>query len=212
VRAVDLLRASLRELPADERPPPDVVGVSTTPVPASLRAFTDDRRRFRVSAAAVALTSAQDISSGYGAALGFWYRPVERLGVGVSLVGPLVGARFRASTGSATIRQELAQLRATVDVWGPGRFGLGPVLGAGVFHLQAQGEVAPPLNGEASTVWSFAGSGGVEAHLDLTDSLVLGGSVQGLLLTPRPVVAIDTELEELGQPLLLAALGLGVSF
>jgi hypothetical protein len=32
------------------------------------------------------------------------------------------------------------------------------------------------------------------------------------VLTPRPVVAIDTELEELGQPLLLAALGLGVAF
>jgi hypothetical protein len=212
VRAVDLLRASLRELPADERPPPDVVGVSAKPTPPSLRAFTERRELFQVSAAAAALMSAQDISSGYGAVLGFWYRPTERLGVGISLVGPLVGARFRASVGSAALRQELGQLRVTFDVLSLGRFELGPVLGAGVYHLQAQGEVVPPLNGETSTVWSFAASGGVEARLELTETLGLGGSVQGLVLTPRPVVAIDTELEELGQPLLLAALGLGVAF
>lgn len=212
VRAVDLLRASLRELPVDERPPPDVVGVSTQPAPRSLRSFTAQREQFQVSAAAAALTSAHDISNGYGAVLGFWYRPTERLGVGINLVGPLVGARFRASVGSAALRQELAQVRATFDVLSVGRARLGPVLGAGVYHLQAQGEVAPPLNGETSAVWSFAASGGAEARLELTEVLALSGSVQGLLLTPRPVVAIDTELEQLGQPLLLAAIGLGVAF
>jgi hypothetical protein len=177
-----------------------------------VRAFTRRRERFRVSAAAAVLTSVQEISSGYGAALGFWYRPTERLGIGLNLVGPLIGARFRASSGSATLRQELGQLHATFDVLSPGRFELGPVLGAGVYHLQAQGEVLPPLNGETSTVWSFAGSGGIEARLKLTEALALNGSVQGLLLAPRPVVAIDTELEELGRPLLLVALGLGVAF
>lgn len=212
VRAVDLLRASLRELPNNERPPPDVVGVSPSPPPPELRAFTERRAPFRVSAAAVALTSAHDISNGYGAMLGFRYHPVDRLGIGIDLVGPLVGARFRASNGRATLRQELAQVRAAFDVLTPGRLELGPVLGAGVYHLQAQGQVAPPLNGLTSSVWSFAGSGGVEARLKLTDALTLGGSVEGILLTPRPVVAIDSELEELGQPLLLAALGLGVAF
>ncbi|HVY25644.1 MAG TPA: hypothetical protein VHB79_03805 [Polyangiaceae bacterium] len=212
VRAVDLLRASLRELPIDQRPPPDVIGVSVTPAPPAVRAFTERRTHFQVSAAAAALASTQDISSGYGATLGFWYRPTERLGVGVHVVGPLVGARFRATTGSATLRQELAQVRATFDILSSGRFELGPVLGAGVYHLQAQGEVVPPLNSKTSGVWSFAGSGGIEARLHLTEALALGGSVQGLLLSPRPVVAVDTELEELGQPLLLATVGLGVAF
>jgi hypothetical protein len=212
VRAVDLLRASLRELPADERPPPDVVGASNEPAPASLRAFTKQREHFQVSAAAAALTSAQEISGGYGAVLTVWYRPTERLGVGIGLVGPLVGARFRASVGSAALRQELGQVRGTFDLFSLGPLVLGPALGAGVYHLQAQGEVVPPLNGETSTVWSFVASGGVEARLELTEVLALSGSVQALLLTPRPVVAIDTELEQLGQPLLLAAMGLGVAF
>lgn len=212
VRAVDLLRASLRELPIDERPPPDVVGVSPSPPPPEVRAFTERRPHFQASAAAAALASMRAISSGYGAALGFRYHPSERLGIGVDLVGPLVGARFRASTGSASLRQELAQVRATFDVLTPGRFELGPVIGAGVYHLQAQGQVEPPLDGRTSAVWSFAGSAGLEARVKLTEALALGGSVQGLLLTPRPVVAVDTEMEELGQPLLLAALGLGVAF
>jgi hypothetical protein len=212
VRAVDLLRASLRELPPGERPPADVVGVSRAVASPSLRAFAAERDRFLVSAALAALTSYRDISNGYGAALALRYRPNERFGIGLSLVGPLLGARFRASTGSAHLRQELGQLQAGLQVLSPGRFELGPMIGAGVYHLQAQGEVVSPLNGRTSAVWSFVGSGGIEARLKLTRALVLGGSVQGLLLTPRPAVAVDTEVEELGQPLLLATAGLGVAF
>lgn len=212
VRAVDLLRASLRELPPGDRPPPDVVGVSRAPAPPSLRAFTAEPNHFQVSAAAVALTSYGSISNGYGAGLGLWYRPTERIGVGLSLVGPLLGARFRASTGRASLRQELGQLQLSLPISSPGRFEFGPVIGAGIYHLQAQGEVEPPLNGRTSTVWSFAASGGLEARCKLTRALALGGSVQGVLLTPRPVVAVDTEREELGQPLLLASAGLGVAF
>jgi hypothetical protein len=212
VRAVDLLRASLRELPVDERPPPDVVGVAAGPAPDSVRAFTAERARFQISAALVVLASARDISTGYGAALGLWYHPTSRLGLGVWLVGPLVGARFRAENGSASIRHELGQLRATFNVLEPGRLELGPVLGAGVYHLQAQGDVAPPLSARSATVWSFAGSAGLEARLRLSEAVWLGAAAHGLLLTPRPVVAIDQSAEELAPPLLVASTGLGVSF
>ena len=53
---------------------------------------------------------------------------------------------------------------------------------------------------------------GLEARLELSEALSLGASLQGVLLTPRPVVAVDSASEELGQPLLLATLGLGVAF
>src|SRR5205085_9016256 len=53
VRAVDLLRESLRELRAGERPPPDVVGVSAAPAPAAVRTFTD-AAHFQISAAGFA--------------------------------------------------------------------------------------------------------------------------------------------------------------
>jgi hypothetical protein len=211
VRAVDLLRASLRELPPDERPPPDVVGVSAAPAPRELRAFTK-QGRFWVSAAAAALSGAHDVTNGYGPSLAFWLRVTSRLQLGAFLGGPLVGARYRSSNGDAVVRQELGQLRAMFNVLEPGRFELGPVLGAGVYHLQAQGDVQAPYSSQSATLWSFAGSGGVEARLGLSEALWLTGSAQALLLTPRPVVAVDNASAELGQPLLLAAVGLGVSF
>ncbi|HEX2873946.1 MAG TPA: hypothetical protein VHP33_21975 [Polyangiaceae bacterium] len=213
VRAVDLLRASLRELPVDERPPPDVIGVGSKPAPEAVRAFTQaEPARFQVSAAAVTLGSLREVSNGYGASVGFWYRPTERLQLGFLVVGPLVGARYRSPNGDAVVRQELGQLRAGFNLLGPGVLELGPVLGAGVYHLLAQGDVRAPFTGQSAAVWSFAASGGLEARLRLTETLSLGASLQGLLLTPRPVVAVDSASEELGQPLLLATLGLGVAF
>lgn len=212
VRAVDLLRESLRELPVDERPPPDVVGVTPAPAPRAIRAFTAKPARFRVGAAAAALGVTGGISTGYGAALSFWFRPVPRLAVGALLVGPLVGARYRSPNGDATLRQELVQARALFNLLEPGAVELGPVLGAGAYHVQAQGDVQAPFASQEAATWSFVGSGGIEARWELGASVSLGGSVQALLLTPQPVVAVANETQELAQPLLLAILGLGVSF
>jgi len=211
VRAVDLLRESLRELRAGERPPADVVGVAAAPAPAAVRTFAE-RARFEISAAGFALGTARRISNGYGAGIGLWYRPTSRLGVGAVFVGPLLGARYRSDNGDASLRQELAQLRATFNLLKPGRLQLGPVLAAGAYHLQAQGEVELPFAARSASVWSFAGSGGVEARLELGGEVSLNAAVHGLLLTPKPVVAVATASEELGQPLLLASVGLGVAF
>lgn len=211
VRAVDLLRESLRELRAGERPPADVVGVAATPPPAAVRTFTD-RARFQISAAGFALGTARHISNGYGAGIGIWYRPTTRVGVGAVFVGPLLGARYRSDNGDASLRQELALVRATFNLLQPGRLELGPVLAAGVYHLQAQGEVTAPLAARSASVWSFGGSCGVEGRWELGGAVSLNAAVHGLLLTPKPVVAVDTASEELGQPLLLASVGLGVAF
>jgi len=210
VRAVDLLRESLRELRGSERPPADVVGVEAAPPPAAVRAFTEPTR-FQLSVAAFALGAPSSISNGYGAGLGLWYRPTPRLGVGAVLVGPLLGARYRPGNGDASLRQELGQLRATFNLLGPGRFELGPVLAAGGYHVQAQGHVAAPLAARTASVWSFVASFGIEARLDLVGGLSLNAALHGLLLTPQPLIAVDTNSQALG-PLLLASLGLGVAF
>jgi hypothetical protein len=211
VRAVDLLRESLRELRAGERPPPDVVGVAAAPAPPEVQTFTE-RTRFEISAAGFALGTTRRISNGYGAGIGIWYQPTTRLGLGAVFVGPLLGARYRTDDGDASLRQELGQLRATFNLLQPGRLAFGPVLAAGVYHLQAHGEVEAPLAARSASVWSFAGSGGVEARLELGRAVSLNAGVHGLLLTPKPIVAVDKATEPLGQPLLLASIGLGVAF
>jgi len=212
VRAVDLLRESLRELRPDDRPPPDIVGVSATPAPPAVRTFVGNTRNFQLSAAGFALATHTSTSNAYGAGLALGYRPIPRLALGVLLVGPLLGARYASKLGTASLRQELGLLRATFNLLRPGRFELGPLLGVGAYHLHAQGEVESPLTSQSATVWSFAGSCGVEAQFAFADAVSLNAALQGLLLTPRPVVAVDTESEVIGQPLVLASLGLGVAF
>jgi hypothetical protein len=211
VRAVDLLRESLRELRAGERPPVDVVGVAAAPAPPAVETFAA-RERLQLSAAGFALVTTSSISNGYGVGIGFWYWPTARFGVGALLVGPLLGARYRSANGDASLRQELGQLRATFNLLKPARLAFGPVLAAGVYHLQAQGEVETPFAARTASVWSFAGSCGVEGRLSLTGAVSLNAAAHALLLAPEPIVAVDTESEALGQPLLLASVGLGVAF
>jgi hypothetical protein len=128
------------------------------------------------------------------------------------VVGPLLGARYDARTGSASVRQELALVLGSWNVLPDGALRLGPSLGAGVYHLRAQGEVTKPLRSKSGSMLSFAAAAGVAAELKLTASLSLGLTVDALLLTPEPVVAVDTSQGNANNPLVLASLGLGVAF
>jgi hypothetical protein len=211
VRAADLLRASLRELSPGERPPVDVVGVAPEPPPPAIRAWSAPLPRWELRAAGGVLGAGR-FGPAFGASLVLFFRPVPRLGVGLALLGPLLGARYDATTGSASIRQELALARGSWNLLPAGAWRLGPILGAGVYHLQAQGEVTPPLRSLSAGMFSFACTGGLDVELDLSQVVSLGASVEALLFTPEPVVAVDTSQGNARQPLLLASLGLGVAF
>ncbi len=214
VRAVDLLRASLRELEPGERPPMEVIGVDPGPTPQQVREFSAEPSLFQLRAGALALGVASEVGGAYGVALAAEYRPLRSVAVGLLAAGPLVGASFAANQGAASLRQELGLVRASFNVLASSSdtVELGPVLGAGVYHLEAHGQVDPPLVSESDEVWSFAGSGGVEAEVHLTSDLSLQAEVFALLLTPRPAVAVASESTELAAPLLCASAGLGVAF
>ena len=211
VRAVDLLRSSLRELPAGERPPEDVVGVAPEPAPPELRAWSAPPPLWQLRAAGGALGAGR-FGPAFGGAISVMLRPTRRLELGALVVGPLLGARYSASTGSALVRQELALARGSWNLLPDGALRLGPSLGAGVYHLRAEGEVTKPLRGKSGSLFSFAATGGVAAELKLTEALSLGLTVDALLLTPEPVVAVDTSEGNVRNPLILASLGLGVAF
>jgi hypothetical protein len=214
VRAVDLLRASLRELDPGEKPPAEVVGVDPGPTPQEVRNFSEEPSHFQLSAGALALGVASEVGGAYGVALAAEYRPIRAVAVGLLAAGPLVGATYTANQGAASLRQELGLVRGFINVLAESSqtVELGPVLGAGVYHLEAHGEVDPPLVSESDEVWSFAASGGVEAELHLTAELSLQAQVFALLLTPRPAVAVAAESAKLASPLLCASAGLGVAF
>jgi hypothetical protein len=211
VRAVDLLRSSLRELEPGERPPRDVVGVAPGPPPPELRAWSAPPPLWQLRAAGGALGAGR-FGSAFGGAISVMVRPTPRLELGALVVGPLLGARYSASTGSALVRQELALARGSWNLLPEGVLRLGPSLGAGVYHLRAEGEVTRPLRGKSGDLFSFAATGGAAAELKLTSALSLGLTVDALLLTPEPVVAVDTQQGSARNPLILASLGLGVAF
>ena len=214
VRSVDLLRESLRELgPADEPPPPEVVGVDRGPVSEQVRAWVaPEPPPWRLRLEGTALGETASVGLGYGVGLALSRRLVERVTLGVGLAGPLVGGTFRTKNGSASVRQELAWLELGATVYRAGPFALGAALGAGVYHLEARAEVNPPLSSRSDQVTSFAGSLGLLLDLHLTESVAAMGGASALMLTPRPGVAIGPTRALFKEPLVRAFLGMGVDF
>jgi hypothetical protein len=212
VRAVDLLRVSLRELDPDEPPPEDVVGVEQGPAPDEVRAFARSDSLFELRAGLFSLGAGSALGAAYGGTVGLYFRPVPAVALGIAVAGPLIGARYSATGGTATIRQELALLRGFWNVLPESPWELGPALGVGVYHLAATSEVEPPLVAESDEVWSFATSAGVDAELFLTDALSLNAGLSVLFLAPRPAVAIGDPTSDAASPLLAGNIGLGVAF
>ncbi|HEY2406978.1 MAG TPA: hypothetical protein VGI10_13300 [Polyangiaceae bacterium] len=212
VRAVDLLRSSLRELPAGELPPPDVVGVEPEPPPPQVRKWSAPEPRWQLRAAGSALDGPAKLGTAFGGSIALIFRPVPQLGVGLAFFGPFVGARYTANNGTASVRQELVLARGSWNLLREGAWAFGPALGVGAYHLHAQSEVQAPLVARSADVYSFACSAGLEAEVHVTPALTIGASVGTLLLGPEPVVAIDSSQRALKEPLLLGSLGVGVAF
>jgi hypothetical protein len=150
------------------------------------------------------------IAYGGGAALS--RRLTERFRVGVAFLGPLVGGSWTTSTGTASVRQELAWLEGTVVAWQNQSFEVCVTLGLGAYHLEARSEVEPPLVSKSDEVWSALGSAGPCAVLRATESVSFGAELAVIALTPRPGIAVAEDEMRFGLPAFRAALGLGVEF
>ncbi len=213
VRSVDLLRESLRELASEKAPPPEVVHVDRRPVPPAVRAFAErEPPSWRLRLEGTALGEAGKVGAGYGVGLALSRRLSERFRAGIALAGPLIGASYRASDGTASVRQELAWLELEVTAYRAGAFAVEGVLGAGAYHLDARSEVDPPLVSREKAVTSFETSLGVLLELHATDAVAAVAGVSALALTPRPGVAIAEERTLLREPLVRAFAGMGVDF
>lgn len=209
VRVVDLLRASLRERPSVERAPPPVVGPEARPPP---RVPAASEKRWQLRAEALQMGAWSSIGAAYGPSIGFSHRIADRWRVGVALAGPLLGASWSASQGSASIWQALGIAEVSFAMLRSGAFTLSAAGGAGLYHLHAQGEPDPPLVGQSDDVNSFLASVGLSAEFRFASgvALVVGG--RALALTPRPIVAIDQEQTTLSMPLAVVSAGLAIDF
>jgi len=213
VRAVDLLRSSLREIPPGEEAPPDVVRVDRKPIPESVRAWARPPPppwKLRVEGGALGAVTGLGPAYGGGAALS--RRLSERFRVGIAFFGPLVGGSWSTSTGTASARQELGWFEGTVSLWHGGDFELGATIGLGAYHLEARSEVEPPLVSTSDEVWSALGSVGPNIAFHATESLSFGAELAVVGLTPRPGIAVAEDEMQFELPVFRGAVGIGVEF
>lgn len=213
VRAVDLLRESLRELEPGEAPPPEVVGVDRGPLPEEVREWAKpEPPPWRLRLEGTLLGEMRDVGLGYGVGLALGRRVASHWRVGVGLAGPLLGATYRADTGRASVRQELAWVELGFTAYRSSSLSLETLAGIGVYHLEARSEVSPPYASKSDQVTSALASLGLSLDLYLTDNVgfVLGAAA--VALTPQPGVAIGPERTLYAEPLVRGFAGLGVDF
>lgn len=211
IRAVDLLRASLREFDVEHGPPSDVAGVDRRPVPEAAKSFAaSERPGWKLRLEALLLADGGDFGLGYGPSIGLARRTGERFELGLAVAGPILGASFATSDGSASLRQELGWLELRVHVLQTRRLELGANAALGEHYLNAQGRPLPPALPRSDHVLSWLGALGVHAELALLDRVALTFSARALFPTPLPAVGIRKTSETFALPLFYLSTGVAL--
>jgi hypothetical protein len=210
-RAVDLLRASLREFARGEAPPKDVARVdrrAPTPAREAFTAAPEPALRLRADAL---LFVERGAGVAAGPSLSVSYRVSDRFELGVAGAGPIVGGRTETALGAATLQQELAwcDLRFAVFRGRPLDVGVNAALGA--YFLGAEGEPAPPLRARSGHLVAALAGIGVHAELAVTPSFGAGVAVRVVAVAPRAGVAVGTAAAPLELPAVVASAGIRVS-
>jgi hypothetical protein len=210
IRAVDLLRASLREFSAGARPPVDVMGVERRKVDAAVDRFVaPPEPSVHVRADALLLVEA-GLGVAAGPALGISYRVLDALELGVGAAGPLLGAHLDTALGSATTHQEEAWGELRVRLFRRSLLSAGLQVGAGAHFLTAQGEPHPPLRAREETVVAFLAIAGAHLDIALSRTLAVGVALSATATAPRLGVAVDRETSAVGVPMFAASAGIRV--
>jgi hypothetical protein len=212
IRAVDLLRESLREFTPEQKPPADIINVDRRAVPLVVQRLVErPTPKFALRADVVALYQWPRLGLGVGPSLGGAYKLGDSIELGLNVAGPIVGTQFETNEGSTTIRQELVWADARWQLLRTSRLTLSIGLVAGALVLNAQGQPKPPLVGKAATLWSFLGGFGLHSQMPLASRVALEFSVVALGTAPKLGVALYDEQTVIGLPILAATAGLRVA-
>jgi hypothetical protein len=119
------------------------------------------------------------------------------------------GLGTQAKTDSALVDQEFAVLEAGVRLRPHARIQPVFVLGAGALHVQAEGRVTWPYQGQTAQRWSFLASAGVGVSFWIAHRYGVAAELQAQLAQPYPSIRFfGVEALHVGRPNLLLALSL----
>lgn len=214
MRVVELMRASLTEpLPAPA-PPPQALPPPSAAHTATADAAPPTAARFELGAGLAALYSA-GFGPAWGPTLHASFAPFAppalcaACRLGLLVAGPTFGPRVEASEGSATLRQELALVEASLILTREGwaRPFLG--VGAGAYHLHARGAARAPFLDGRDDAWAALASLGAGARLYLSPTITTSLTARALAPFPRPVLDFaGNHVAALGRPSWLFTLSL----
>lgn len=212
IRAVDLLRASLREFNPNEKPPTDVVNVDRRATPAVVQKLAErPPPMFWLRADALFVYQWPRLGVSVGPAIGGAFRLGPAAELDVIAAGPVVGAKYDTNEGSSSLRQELAWVEPRWQIVRTRRAMLGAGLVAGVLLLHAQGQPNAPLVAQSANLVGFLGGLGLHSQVELAAGVACELGVKALGTAPRLGVMLDTQQTTLAWPMLAASVGIRVA-
>ena len=215
VRAVDLLRASLRELEPEATLPPDIVGAAPATAPEHVRDWASadaTRRSLSLSGGALVQAPVTGFGLAVGPLLAVGYAPTAAVTLRLELQGPLWGSRYVTDNASATLLQQQLLAEARLRLWHLGDFSCSASAAGGASHLTARGEATAPYAPSEASSWTALGGLGLGAEWRLARVTTLSLRGRSFVFAPKPVVQVGADHVTYGRPLLQLAGGLDVAF
>lgn len=212
VRALELLRASLREFAADE-PHVNVQGAHPERARTAVkhvRVRPPPLRSITIGAGVAAMWSLPEGGDTYGpeVTLGYIY---GAFGARAYLLGPFQGGRAGGSIGSVAYKTVSVGIEPLLFPVRSSRFTLGFFPSAGASNLSVRGEVRDPYVSTEDRGWLFSAGGGAEAAIRLSRTVELYARGRGFWLLPSPVVVLGEEELALASPSFTTGIGVRVS-
>ena len=230
LRAVELLRASLREFGSQGEAPKDIVGASQpanpsveqwaaakaslppnpAPVPTPIAA------PYRVTLRADALATIQlsDPSSAYGLGAALGVSKGTPFEARLVFAAPWFGSEY--ATPRATAKVHLASGFGEVAYGLPvgHRIQLQPLAAIGLAHITTYTSTVLPvtLHPPPPSAWLVMPSLGLGMNVTLSTRWFWNTSVRMAILLPKPVLEVDAQRHKLGAPMAMLSTGVGVKF
>ena len=216
IRAVDLLRTSLREFGPTEAPPSDVVGAHPDRAPERVKTWAAPPAKplqWSLETGAAVQTTLSNVGVSYGpwAALS-WHPPSGGYALRVAFQGPLSGAQVTEGDASATVHDLQAFGGFGCRLASVGGLSLEADAAVGAHRLDVQGSAAPPYLGRSDSTWSALLGAGLGVRWQFASAVALAGAGRAVVLLPRPVVVVAERSYPYARPAWQATAALAVSF